>query len=283
MSSSFLPQILQWNASYINGNPLKDYIIDLPSAFDDAGMWSTVFKCHLLEEMRSTISRDMTAMDFSLSSVINLKSKGRFDGEIHKIGGTVCNLNRSGNCHSYVGMIVKNGVNFFNTFPVNSESFIVKLTVPKDFPSEFYVGSDVHVEFSFGSGHLQDTFLKNEGTDFSLCIFTVMTIPCERGWNAMQNVTLISSGLTQEILNYGISKSLLPPNLSTNEEFDMSSLSCASRSLLSERNHSQQTAVMKVHSAGLAGNPHIQIIHGPPGYINIYIYVFMYIDTYVYK
>lgn len=268
MSSSFLPKILHWNASYIDGNPLKDYVIDVPTVFDNAKIWSNAFTFHLLEEIRSNIMKSMTDMDFSLSSEVNLKSNGRFDGEVHKIGA-ICNLNRSGNFHSCLGLIVKNGVSFFNTsFPINSENFIVKLVAPKDSPSDFYEGSDIHVEFSFGSGHLQDLFLENGGTGFSLCLFTVITLPFERVWDAMNNISSINSCIALEILNYGILKddmSALPSNQTTNEEVNMSSLNSASRDLLSGRNHSQQAAIMKVHSAGLCGNPRIQIIHGPPG------------------
>jgi hypothetical protein len=111
-------------------------------------------------------------------------------------------------------------------------------------------------------------FLENGGTGFSLCLFTVMTLPFERVWDAMNNISSINSDIALEILNYGILKddiSALPLIQTTNEEIDMSSLNFASRNLLSGRNDSQQAAIMKVHSAGLGGNPHIQIIHGPPG------------------
>lgn len=271
MSSSFLREIYKWNASQINDeNLFIDSITDLPLAFDDVKMWSTAFEFHMLEEMRSNILRDINAMDFSISSEINLKSRGKFDGEIHEIVGTICSLNRNGNCNSSVGLFVKSNISFHNeSFPFDSENFLVKIN-PLDFPSDYTVGSDIRVKFSFGSGDLQDEILEDVGNGWSLFIFNVMTIHYERVWSAMKNIFSISSHIAEEILNYGISDdaiSLLPLNLSSNKEVDISNLSYASNNILSGRNHSQQVAIQKVHSAGLVGNPHVQIIHGPPGLI----------------
>lgn len=270
MALSFLREIYKWNALQINNeNLLKDSLTDLPLAFDDDKMWSTAFEFHMLEEVRSSMLCDMKAGDFSLSSEINLNSKGKFDGEIHEIVGTICSLNRNGNCNFCVGLFVKSGVSFYNdSFPFNSESFVVKIIPFENSPTEYYVGGDIHVKFSFGSGSLQNRILENVGNGWSLCIFNVMTIPYERVWNAMNNIFSINSPIAQEILNYSISNdaiSLLSP--SSNEEVAISNLSSACNILLSERNHSQQVAIMKVHSAGLVGNPNVQIIHGPPGAI----------------
>ena len=231
MDACFLHHVLGWNKSICeNENLFKRKIKQLPGEFDDIGTWSRSFNVHILEDMRSSIKKELASPDFMKTAFTTMS-------------GNLIELTKENTkvTHRCLVLLESKKENFFaeiirSRIGLNAFSFRLK------------------------DKRNEEKFFEDEAKGWDLFILPT-TIPSERIWNAL-NITcnLPGSQLLQEMLSCGVSYDNVAPNNLLNSR--------AHHTLSQYLNDSQQRSIRSVIStirSHSTNGSHIQIIHGPPG------------------
>jgi hypothetical protein len=256
-AEEFISTVVSWRIEDIRQNEsiFESMIQQIPDEFPDLRTYCNAFRLHILEEMRSTLKKEIDEKDFSMSCDVVFTKQ--------KVGSTITLKQSESILSPQLGLFYRQSRS--QSLSEDSMSFLAKVQRKKSEPigeNEFdYVWL---VEFTYAPSSASNDFEQSLGEDgssphWNLALLEAPLTPSARICNALSNMSASHACGIQKVLLTSLAGA--PAGADAADAADSAPLSPLADAL----NDSQRIAIRRCVRAYGARPSALQVVHGPPG------------------